>query len=54
MHNEDYEDHAIARCAECKTLIYEDDRNTYLDNDGNYFCCYKCALDYYYIHKLED
>lgn len=46
--------HAIARCEECGELIYEDNDDIYIDDDGNYFCSLECALDYYSIRKVDD
>ena len=43
----------IARCEECGELIYEDNDDAYIDDEENYFCCLQCALDYYYIKKIE-
>ena len=54
MPEEENDDHAIARCEECGELIYEDSDNAYVDDDGNYFCCQECALDYYSIKKVGD
>lgn len=52
-HDED-EEHAIARCEECGELIYEDNDDIYIDDDGNYFCSLECALDYYSIRKVDE
>lgn len=46
------EEFAIARCEECGELIYEDNGDVYIDDDGNYFCCLKCALDHYSIRRV--
>lgn len=44
----------IARCEECGNLIYDDSGEMYMDNEGNYFCCLECALNYYGIHQPEE
>ena len=54
MSEEENDEHAIARCEECGELIYEDNDNAHVDDDGNYFCCYECALAYYSIKKVGD
>ena len=44
----------IGRCEECGELIYEDNEDAYIDDEGNYFCCLQCALDYYYIKRVDE
>ena len=48
------EEQPIARCACCKELIYEESHDTYIDDDGNYFCSLGCALEHYGINKIEN
>ena len=50
---EEDDSQAIARCEECGELIYEDNDDVYIDDDGNYFCCLQCVLDHYSIRKIE-
>lgn len=45
---------AIARCEECGELIYEDNDDIYISEDGYFFCCLECALRFYGIQKAED
>lgn len=45
---------AIARCEECGELIYEDNDDVYINDDGNYFCSLRCALNYYSLRKIDD
>jgi formylmethanofuran dehydrogenase subunit E len=51
---ESEEEKSIARCEECGELIYEDNEDAYIDENGNYFCCLQCVLDYYYIKKVDE
>lgn len=51
---EEDESKAIARCEECGELIYEDNDDVYIDDDGNYFCGLWCALSYYSLRKIDD
>lgn len=51
---EEDESKAIARCEECGELIYEDNDDVYIDDDGNYFCGLRCALSYYSLRKIDD
>lgn len=44
----------IARCACCEELIYEDNDDTYIDEDGNYFCSLDCVLEHYGVSKIEN
>lgn len=53
MYN-DEEVRSIARCSECSELIYDDNEEIYIDDNGNYFCCLDCALNYHRIQKSED
>jgi formylmethanofuran dehydrogenase subunit E len=50
---EEDDSQAIARCEECGELIYEDNDDVYIDDDGNYFCNLQCVLDHYSIRKIE-
>ena len=50
----DGEQVAIARCAECGELIYDDSEEIYADDEGNYFCSLDCSLNFYSIHTVED
>lgn len=51
---EEDDNKAIARCEECGELIYEDSDDAYIDDDGNYFCNLRCALNYYSLRKIDD
>lgn len=51
---EEDDNNAIARCEECGELIYEDNDDAYIDDDGNYFCNLRCALNYYSLRKIDD
>ena len=51
---EEDDSNAIARCEECGELIYEDNDDVYIDDDGNYFCGLRCALSYYSLRKIDD
>ena len=44
----------IARCEECGNLIYDDSGDMYMDNDGNYFCCQDCAMNFYGLHQPDE
>lgn len=48
------ETQAIARCEECGELIYEDNDDAYIDDEGNYFCCVQCALDHYSLRRVDN
>lgn len=54
LENENSESRQIARCEECGEDIYDDSNETYIDDEGNYFCCLECACRYYGIRKSED
>ena len=45
---------SIARCASCGELIFEDNKDVYINNDGEYFCGMQCVLDFYEIRLSED
>lgn len=45
---------AIARCEECGELIYENNDDIYISEDGYFFCCLECAMRFYGIYKAED
>lgn len=49
----EYKEPVIARCEECGELIYEDNNDIYVDDEGNYFCSLECALDYYSIRRID-
>lgn len=51
---EEDDNNAIARCEECGELIYEDNDDIYISEDGYFFCCLECALRFYGIQKAED
>jgi hypothetical protein len=51
---EEDEAQVIARCEECRELIYEDNDAAYIDDEGNYFCCVQCALDYYSLRRVDN
>lgn len=51
---EEDDSNAISRCEECGELIYEDNDDAYIDDDGNYFCSLRCALNYYSLRKIDD
>ena len=51
MNNE--EARIIGYCAECGQSIYDDNKDVYVDEDGNYFDSTDCVMDFYKIHKLE-
>ena len=51
---EEDDSNVIARCEECGELIYEDNDDIYISEDGYFFCCLECALRFYGIHKAED
>lgn len=44
----------IARCADCGELIYEENGDSYVDGDKNYFCSLECALRFYNISRIEE
>ena len=48
------EAHPVARCACCEELIFEDNDETYIDEDGNYFCSLECVLEHYGVSRIED
>ena len=52
-YDEQDEAQAIARCEECGELIYEDNDDAYVDDDGNHFCCLQCVLDHYSIRQVN-
>jgi formylmethanofuran dehydrogenase subunit E len=52
--DESEEERPIARCEECGELIDEDNKDAYIDDEGNYFCCLQCVLDYYYIKRVDE
>jgi hypothetical protein len=43
----------LAYCAECDDAITDEIENYYYDDDGNFFCCEECMMNYHGIHKLE-
>ena len=43
----------LAYCAECEDAITDEIESYYCDDDGNFFCCEECMMDYYGLHKLE-
>lgn len=43
----------IARCEECGELIYEDNDDAYIDDNGNYFCSLQCVFYWYSISKID-
>lgn len=43
----------VARCIECGELIYDDNDKTYVNEDGEHFCCLQCTLDHYGVHRIE-
>ena len=51
---EEDDSNAIARCEECGELIYEDNDDIYISENGYFFCCLECALRFYGIQKAED
>ena len=44
----------IARCTSCGELIFDDNKDVYINNDGEYFCGIQCVLDFYEIRLSED
>ncbi len=48
------EEKPIARCTCCRELIYEDNDDTHIDEDGNYFCSIECVLEHYGVSKIEN
>lgn len=44
----------IARCVNCGEIIFDDNKNVYLNDDGEYFCELSCVLEFYGIHLSED
>lgn len=51
---EDENAQPIARCVECGELIYDNNKEVYMDCEGNYFCSLDCSLNFYGIHQSED
>lgn len=51
---EEGDSNVIARCEECGELIYEDNDDIYISEDGYFFCCLECAMRFYGIYKAED
>lgn len=47
------EERLVAYCEECGSKITKDDDETYVDEEGHYFCCIDCVLEYHKIHRLE-
>ena len=43
----------LAYCAECEDEITDEVEHYYCDDNGNFFCCVECMMDYYGVHKLE-
>ena len=43
----------ITNCENCGEPIYDDNNHIFTDDDGNYFCCKKCALQFYNIRKSD-
>ena len=44
----------IARCCECQDLIYDNNEEVFIDNNGHYFCCRQCVDAFYGITQIED
>ena len=44
----------IARCEECGAIIFDDNKEVYINDDGEYFCGLECVLDFYGVHLSED
>lgn len=44
----------IARCENCGEIIFDDNRNVYINDDGEYFCGLPCIFEFYGIHLSED
>ena len=43
----------IGYCAECGSIITDEIDDIYVDDDGNYFDCIDCAMQYHRLSKLE-
>lgn len=50
----DEENRPIARCVECGELIFDDNKNFYVNEDGEYFCGLSCVFNFYGVHLSED
>ena len=48
------ENRAIARCENCGEIIYDDNKNVYVNDDGEYFCDISCVFEFYSIRLSED
>ena len=44
----------IARCGNCGEIIFDDNRDIYLDDNEEYFCSLSCALEFHGIRLSED
>ena len=44
----------IARCEECGEIIFDDNKEVYVNDDGEYFCGLECVLGFYGVHLSED
>ena len=44
----------IARCENCGEIIYDDNKNVYINDDGEYFCELSCVFEFYGVRLSED
>ena len=44
----------IARCENCGCIIYDDNKNVYVNDNGEYFCELSCVFEFYGIRPSED
>lgn len=44
----------IARCENCGEIIFDDNHDIYLNDDGEYFCELSCVLEFYGVRLGED
>ena len=43
----------FGHCAECGSVITDDLKECYCNDDGEYFCDIDCLLAYYNISKID-
>lgn len=44
----------IARCENCGEIIFENNKDVYINDNGEYFCGLSCVLEFYGVHLSED
>ena len=44
----------VARCENCGEIIYDNNKNVYINDDGEYFCELSCVFEFYGVYLSED